>query len=188
MAKRPSYAQHVFSYCPRCGEKGFSPSRITGDPLLPAGHLECRQCGFEFFLNAAASTAVIMEREPGLLLMTRRLKDPAGGTLDLPGGFVDLQECAEDTVRREVWEECRLKIVRSVLVNKTYWNAYCFGGFTYHTLDLVFRCEIDSWDSLQSTDNEEVETLLVRKEKLALDLIGLDSVRRIAADYKKGII
>lgn len=179
-------AQEVLTYCPRCGSRGFSPVNEPG--LQPAGHFMCPSCTFEFFLNAGASTAAIIEKEPGLLLMTRRLKDPKKGTLDLPGGFVDLRERAEETVCREVWEECRLQIVRTHLVNRTYWNSYVYGGFTYHTLDLVFRCEASSWDTLLSTDGSEVENLLVRKDEIVLDQVGLASVREIVGDYLKGII
>ncbi len=179
-------AQHVLTYCPRCGSKGFSPPDDPG--MHPAAYFLCTRCGFEFFLNAAASTAALIEREPGLLLMTRRLKEPEQGKLDLPGGFVDLRERAEDTVCREIWEECRLRIVRTYLVNRTYWNSYVYGGFTYHTLDLVFRCEVASWDSLISTDGSEVETLLIRKGEIDLDAVGLSSVRRIVGDYIEGNI
>ena len=40
----------------------------------------------------------------------RRAKEPAKGTLDLPGGFVDMYETVEDGMRREIKEETGLDV------------------------------------------------------------------------------
>ncbi len=173
------YPQRVFTFCPVCGARGFSPARTGQDPAIS---LLCRECGFEYFTNAGASIIALIEKEPGLLLMTRRLKDPAKGTLDLPGGFVDPRERAEDAAAREIFEECSLVVTSSRLLNKTYWNEYCYGGITYFTLDLVFSCEVENWDDL-SEDGTEVKTLLIQKNQIHLSDIGLDSVRNVVTDY-----
>ena len=49
------------------------------------------------------------------LLVCRRAKEPAKGTLDLPGGFIDMNETGEEGVSREVWEETGLKVEKSDL-------------------------------------------------------------------------
>ncbi|GAE84850.1 Nudix hydrolase family protein [Bacteroides reticulotermitis JCM 10512] len=38
-------------------------------------------------------------------MVCRRGKNPAKGTLDLPGGFIDIAETGEEGVAREVLEE-----------------------------------------------------------------------------------
>lgn len=179
-----TYPQDIFRYCPACGQRGFSPSETA---VEPPENLSCSRCGFLFFLNAGASVIALIEKEPGVLLMTRRKKEPAAGTLDLPGGFVDPRETAEEALRREIWEECGLTVTYCFLQEKTYWNEYQYGGLTYYTLDLVFRCTVQDWSQLVVTDREEVDTLLVPVSSLDIQTIGLQSVRKVVGDYVKTI-
>ena len=174
-----TYPQQVWSFCPRCGAREFKPSEAV---RFPADELYCKACGFRYFINAGASVIALIERSPDELLMTRRLKDPAKGTLDLPGGFVDIRETAEQAVRREVLEECGLQVEQAQIVNRTYWNEYTYGGITYFTLDLVYICSIIHWEDL-AADGKEVETVLLRRDEINPAEIGLDSVRRVTEDY-----
>lgn len=177
-----TYPQDIFRYCPACGHKGFSPPKTAGEP---PGSLACSRCGFLFFLNAGASVIALIEKEPGVLLMTRRKKEPAAGTLDLPGGFVDPRETAEEALRREIYEECGLRVTHYSLQEKTYWNEYQYGGLTYYTLDLVFQCSIADWSHLTDSDRDEVDTLLVPVCSLDIHTISLQSVRQVVGDYLK---
>lgn len=52
--------------------------------------------------------AVVLSR--GRVLLARRGKAPAQGRWSLPGGLVELGETTLDAVRREVEEECGLKV------------------------------------------------------------------------------
>lgn len=173
------YPQQVWSFCPSCGAEGFQPKPGAS---FPADELHCSSCGFRYFINAAASVIALIEDPEKRLLMTRRLKDPAAGTLDLPGGFVDIRETAEQALRREVLEECGLEVSTAKLVGRTYWNEYTYGGITYFTLDLVYVCGIVDWDKL-SGDGKEVEAVLLRREEINPIEVGLNSVRRVVEDY-----
>ena len=89
-----------FKFCPCCGgrfvENDFKSKR-------------CEACGFVLYLNPAASTAAFIV-DDGKLLVVERAKEPAKGTLDLPGGFVDCYETAEQGIEREVLEELGLAV------------------------------------------------------------------------------
>ena len=71
------------------------------------------------------------------LLVCRRAKEPAKGTLDLPGGFIDKNETGEEGVAREVLEETGLKVKKAVY-QFTLPNIYVYSGFPVHTLDMFF--------------------------------------------------
>lgn len=52
--------------------------------------------------------AVIIKE--GMVLLIRRGNEPGAGQWTLPGGVVELGESLEDAVRREVFEECGIKV------------------------------------------------------------------------------
>ena len=73
----------------------------------------CENCGFEYFVNPSAATVAFILNSKGELLVERRKREPAKGTLDLPGGFADMDETAEQGVAREVLEALLDKYMNS---------------------------------------------------------------------------
>ena len=86
-----------FKYCPVCGSNRFMEHDEKSK--------RCTSCGFVYYLNPSAATVALIENERGELLVVRRGKEPAKGTLDLPGGFSDMEETSEEGVAREVMED-----------------------------------------------------------------------------------
>lgn len=103
-----------FKYCPKCGSIHFEINNEKSK--------RCADCGFVYYFNPSAATVALIMNEQNELLVCRRAKDPAKGTLDLPGGFIDMAETGEEGVRREVKEETGME------VNKA---EYLFPYLTY---------------------------------------------------------
>ena len=91
-----------FKYCPKCGSIHFEINNEKSK--------RCADCGFVYYFNPSAATVALIMNERNELLVCRRAKDPAKGTLDLPGGFIDMAETGEEGVRREVKEETGLDV------------------------------------------------------------------------------
>lgn len=178
----PSLPSKKITFCPVCGAAGFDPAEYIGAKSMVKKY-QCGTCGFEFYVNAGTSTMALIHKDDDTVLMIRRARDPAAGTLDLPGGFVDLAEPAEDAVCREILEETNLTVSSFSLFKKTYCNEYLYGGVLYHTLDLVYLCRVEDWSCLRSNDPEEGEPVLVSLSALDLRDVGLTSVRRFLSDY-----
>ncbi len=134
----------VFTYCPRCGASGFR--------AVSCRSLKCSKCGFLFYINTAAAVAALIFNEEGKLLVTRRGVEPDAGMLDLPGGFVDPGENAEDALRRELNEELGIK-VRKLRYLASCPNEYLFSGITIFTTDLAFRVFPVSVEDLHPADD-----------------------------------
>jgi mutator protein MutT len=118
----------------------------------------------------------IIENEKGEVLIARRAKDPAKGTYDLPGGFVDMYETAEEAIAREVREETGLLITSSKYLFSIP-NIYVYSGFEVHTMDLFFQCK--SLDDSVMTPMDDVSDLLfIDKRELRPADFGLISIRK----------
>ena len=94
----------------------------------------------------------IILNEKNELLVCRRAKEPAKGTLDLPGGFIDMNETGEEGVAREVLEETGLKVKKAVY-QFTLPNIYVYSGFPVHTLDMFFLCTVENMSHFSAMDD-----------------------------------
>jgi NAD+ diphosphatase len=159
---------HVFRFCPRCGATPLAPHATYG--------FACAGCGFLFFLNVASAAAAIIRDDNGRVLLTRRARDPERGKLDIPGGFVDWNETAEQALAREIREELQLDI-ESLSYFCSVTNVYEFRGLNYRTLDLYFTCAVRDFAPLSPGDDID-GCLWVDPRRLDQEAIGFDSVRR----------
>jgi 8-oxo-dGTP pyrophosphatase MutT (NUDIX family) len=166
---------HQFKYCPKCGSDGFSVNNEKSK--------RCSSCGFVYYFNPSAAVACFIRNEVGELLVVRRAKDPAKGTLDLPGGFVDLHESAEEAVRREVKEETGLDVKSSRYLFSIP-NIYLYSGFEVHTEDLFFECYATTFDGLIAADDAS-EIVVLKLQEVDASLFGLTSVKEGVVRYCK---
>jgi mutator protein MutT len=157
-----------FIYCPSCGAKSFAARNEKAK--------QCAACGFIYYFNPSAAVACFIRNPQGELLLVRRAKDPAKGTLDLPGGFTDMYETAEEAVYREVREETGLTLTNCRYLFSLS-NVYPYQGFDVHTLDLFFLCYADSFDALQARDDVSAIEILP-PEALNPDDFGLQSIKK----------
>lgn len=161
---------HQFRYCPKCGSPRFV------DHNFKSKH--CEACGFTYYFNPSASTVALIEREVEGLewLCVRRAKEPAKGTLDLPGGFSDMFETSEEGVCREVKEETGLEVDRTEFLFSLP-NQYEYSGFLVHTIDMFYRCHVTSTEGARAADDAG-ELLWLRPEDIRSEDFGLMSIRK----------
>ena len=72
-----------------------------------------RRLRFRLLLQPLFRHRRLILNERDELLVCRRAKEPAKGTLDLPGGFIDMTETGEEGVAREVREETGMKVAKA---------------------------------------------------------------------------
>ncbi|MGB2864754.1 MAG: NUDIX domain-containing protein [Sedimentisphaerales bacterium] len=156
----------TFNYCPACGSGDIS----FGDMKK----IGCRDCSFTYYHNVAAAVAAILEYDKKIVLI-ERVKEPGKGKLDLPGGFVDPKESAEEAIKREIKEELRIDI-RGPGYLGSYPNIYKYEGVIYHTCDLFFYSKIDALPT--DFDKTEIEELiLINPLEIPDDKIAFESVK-----------
>lgn len=166
---------YQFVYCPVCGARSFAERNDKAKV--------CQSCGFVYYFNPSAAVACFIRNKAGELLLVRRAKDPAKGTLDLPGGFVDMNESAEEAAHREVKEETGLELTACRYLFSLP-NIYPYMGFDVHTVDMFFECLTDSFDGAHAED-DAAEIVILDTAALKPDDFGLNSVRKGVARYMK---
>ena len=77
-----------FKFCPVCGSANWTEHNFKSKA--------CGDCGFVYYANPCAATAAFILNSRNEMLVARRAKEPAKGTLDLVGGFVDMGETIEE--------------------------------------------------------------------------------------------
>lgn len=169
---------HQFKYCPKCGSNHFIEHNFKAK--------RCEGCGFVYYFNACSSTMALIINDRNELLVATRAKEPAKGTYDLPGGFVDMYETGEEAVIREVKEETNLDVKEARYLYSTT-NIYNYSDFDVHTLDLVYLCKVEDTTNLKAADDVS-ELNFIKIEDLNPDLFGLNSVKGVIEKIKNSTI
>lgn len=157
----------LFRYCPVCGSSHFEEHNQKSK--------QCRDCGFTYYINPSAATVAFILRGSELLVV-RRGKEPAKGTLDLPGGFSDLYETSEEGVCREVKEETGLTVRKTEFLFSIP-NRYLYSGLVIHTMDMFYLCQVDDTAEVHAMD-DAAEAMWIPLQDISPEAFGLDSVRQ----------
>ena len=157
----------LFTYCPKCGSAHFAVNNEKSK--------KCTDCGFVYYFNPSAATVALILNKKEELLVCRRAKEPAKGTLDLPGGFIDIAETGEEGVAREVLEETGMQVTKASYLF-TLPNIYIYSGFPVHTLDMFFLCTVENTDSFSAMD-DVADSFFLPLSEVYPEEFGLNSIR-----------
>ena len=157
-----------FRFCPVCGSRRWVEHNFKSK--------QCEDCGFVYYANPSAATAAFILNSRNELLAVRRGKEPARGTLDLVGGFVDMYETIEEGMRREIKEETGLEVDQMTYLFSMP-NQYLYSGMCIHTLDADFLVRVDD-DAKPEAADDAADCLWIPVSKIEPALFGLTSIRR----------
>lgn len=102
----PTWLAELVRHCSRCG------TRLVLGPL-PAeerDRLSCPRCGFIAYLNPRMVVTTIPVTESGDVILLRRGIEPGYGSWAQPGGFLEIDETAQEGAVRETLEETGLVV------------------------------------------------------------------------------
>lgn len=170
-----THPRDVLKNCMRCGSASIL--------FQPDNAMQCQKCGFRYYISSVAAVAVLIIDHQGRLLLTERAREPEKGKLDLPGGFVDIGERAEEAVVREIKEELNLK-VQNIRYIGSYPNEYVYSGLTIFTLDMAFVCEIADFNEIEASD-DVASYRFCSLEIIDFEEIAFKSIRNVVKDFMR---
>lgn len=163
-----------FKNCPRCKSGNLK--------LKAEKRIICSDCEFTYFHNTAAAVAAIIENDSKILLVTRA-HEPQASMLDLPGGFVDVRENAEQALKREIHEELNLEI-EDIRYFTTVPNTYFYKDILYYVLDILFTCRAANLDMIKPRD-DVADYQFIKPEDIQLKKLAFESTRTALPYYIK---
>jgi ADP-ribose pyrophosphatase YjhB (NUDIX family) len=166
----------MFTYCPTC------KNTLENN----ANHYSCPACGFDYYFNANPSSGVILINNKNQIYLGLRTQEPKSGMWELPGGFINLHESAEDGVMREIKEELGIGL-DNLSFFKSYSNDYFYKGTQYYPLDLFFVSKVNL-DEIKPTDADEFsEGRFFDFDKIPFEKLAFESNKKVLIDYSKSI-
>lgn len=167
-----------FAYCPVCGSPRFEENNFKSK--------KCAACGFTYYANPCSATAAFIVNDNDEMLVVRRAKEPAKGTLDLPGGFVDMGETVEQGMRREIKEETGLD-VHDIQYLFSSPNVYMYSGMGIHTLDMDFLVPVhgdpEALKAIVRAADDAAEALWIPISQVNPVDFGLTSIRNAVVRF-----
>ncbi len=165
----------VFKYCPRCR----GPFVQTKFNLFV-----CKNCGLELYENPRFANIVILENEDGEVLVIKRKFPPREGFLDFPGGFVDLGETVEQSVKRELKEELDLNIKSFKFFSFSDPELYEFKGLRFQTISIIFTSKISSEQTKKTKAQDDVgEILFYKPAKIPINKLAFKNMQKVIKEY-----
>lgn len=129
-----------------------------------------------------------MVRSDGCAVFVQRAREPQQGKLALPGGFVEMGETAEESLRREIAEEVGLTVGRLEYLC-SHVNAYAYRGVTYPVLDLFFVTRVSDTEQPRALDDVQsvawLDPAQVDPAEIAFPSVR-EAVRQFAARLSHG--
>lgn len=134
----------------------------------------CPACQKVNYRNPVPATAAIVSDELGRILLVKRGMPPKAGEWCLPGGYIELDEEADESCQRELLEETGLSGSDPSLIGVYHSDS----PFYHSVLVNAFHLRVDDYSSLQAGDDstdcrfypvDELPALAFRSHQLALE-------------------
>jgi len=146
----PNWLAANLNYCSRCGEPlMYGPIEAeTRDRLV------CPSCGFIAYVNPRTVVSTLPVTADGKIVLIRRAIEPGYGKWAQPGGFLEIDETAQEGAARETLEETGLVVEPTDIIGiysrpqaavvVACWEARIVGGEMAPTSESL---DVRAWDA-----------------------------------------
>ncbi|MCH7998129.1 MAG: NUDIX hydrolase [Chloroflexi bacterium] len=174
MTQQPPAPGEDPQYCPNCA----APLVLRPLPTEDRPRLVCDR-GHILYVNPKLIVGVIPERRGRILLM-RRAIEPRYGAWTFPGGFMEIDETAEECAAREAQEEVGIQVSIGKLVGVYSRPAPHTPGI----VSIVYRGRITGGEV--KPGREALEARWFRPEDIPWDELAYETTNWALRDWLKG--
>lgn len=135
--------KRMYTHCPVCG------GTFT---KIQENLLTCSKCGYRLFLNGIPTASGLVVNDADQVMLVERARDPGKGKWDLPGGFIDLGESAEESLVRELQEEIGYTTKQYRYIG-SYPGRYLYQNINHHILNLLYKIEVSNSERFIPADD-----------------------------------
>ena len=165
-------------FCSNCGSDELKKEVPAGDNRL---RVVCGNCEVIHYKNPKIITGCLPVWK-GQVLLCRRAIEPRKGYWNVPAGFMEIGESAEEGAAREVWEEAMAKV--------DIWGLHTVFTFTnFSHVYVQFLGELV--DGKYGVGEESLEVKLFAEEEIPWGEMAFESsvfaLQKFFEDRKKGI-
>lgn len=121
-----------YTYCTNCGEK-----LTKGSSSLYI----CPKCDFHLYINPKPAAGIVIANPQGEILLIKRSRNPKKNYWDIPGGFINAEETAEEAAKREAKEETGIQFSQLQFLG-TYVLKYPHKGITHDVICIVYSAKL----------------------------------------------
>jgi len=163
-----------YTYCPSCG----SPFE-----KIPPNLLRCTKCNLHFYVNPKPTTSILLINTAGEILFVIRKIDPKKGMLDLPGGFVDIDETLEEGMIREIDEELGVAItVEKLRYLGSMVDEYEHGGIESRTINAMYTAPLPENAHIVPAD-DVADFLFISPNKIPYEKLAFQGMKDFLKTY-----
>ena len=154
----PAWLGALLNYCSRCS----APLAYGSVPTEERQRLLCARCGYIAYVNPRLVVSTLPVTDDGEVVLLRRGIEPGYGAWAQPGGFLEIDETAEDGAVRETLEETGLHVEPMSVVGLysrpqaavvvVVWEARIIGGSARATAESLevkaFEADAIPWPEI----------------------------------------
>lgn len=166
-----------YKYCPTCS------SKLLFRTIENRQVLGCSKCSFIFWNNPRPVVSALIVQNDNVLLIKRK-STVYNGYWALPGGIIDYLEEPKDALIREVFEEAKVHVSTSKLID-AYLIVYRPNGLdkdpSHTSIDLIYCCEVEEviLNMKKVKNSSEIEKI---------DIFPIDKLPKLIAFKHRKII
>ncbi len=162
--------REAYKFCPLCGNN-LNKQKES---------LQCEYCGFNYYINPFPCNGVIIQNEKKEILLVKRKFEPKKDYWDLPGGFIQMEENLEQSVKREVYEELSVKIEIIEIIG-VYADTYLYQGITNPTIGIIVTAKIIN--GTLSPADDVADFKYFNRDQVGQQKLAFSAVKRGIEDY-----